>query len=159
MADTPPPLPLNTRFEPQTGQLVEVVPGIGRVTASNSGPYTLTGTNSLIIGTERVAVLDPGPDDPRHKAALRGAIAGRPIVAILLTHTHRDHSASAAALKDETGAPLWFGGPHRLSRPKHASEINTQSGDCDWGLVPDRTLHDGDAVEIDGLALTTVTTP
>jgi len=159
MADTPPPLPLNTRFEPQTGRLVEVAPGIGRVTAPNSGPYTFTGTNSFVLGAERVAVLDPGPEHPGHMAALRAAIAGRPVIAILLTHTHRDHSASAAALKSETGAPLWFGGPHRLSRPKHAFEINTLSGDCDWELVPDRTLHDGDTVEIDGLALTTVTTP
>ena len=159
MADTPPPLLLNTRFEPQTGQLVEVAPGIGRVTAPNSGPYTFTGTNSFILGTDRVVVLDPGPDDPRHLAALTAAVAGRPVMAILLTHTHRDHSASAARLKDESGAPLWFGGPQRLSRPKHAFEINTLSGDRDWGLVPDRTLHDGDAVEIDGLALTTVTTP
>jgi glyoxylase-like metal-dependent hydrolase (beta-lactamase superfamily II) len=159
MADTPPPLPLNTRFEPQTGQLVEVAAGIGRVTAPNSGPYTFTGTNSFIIGTERVAVLDPGPDDPRHAAALQAAIAGRPLVAVLLTHTHHDHSASAGRLRDETGAPLWFGGPHRLSRPKHAFEINTLSGDSDWELVPDRTLHDGDTVQIDGLTLTTVTTP
>src|SRR5438045_2495633 len=115
MADTPLPLPLNTRFKPQTGQLVEVAAGIARVTAPNSGPYTFTGTNSFLIGRERVAVLDPGPDDPRHMAALHSAVGGRPIVAFLLTHTHRDHSASAARLKSETGAPLWFGGPHRLS--------------------------------------------
>src|SRR3569833_1265591 len=159
MADTPPPLPLNTRFEPQTGQLVEVAAGIGRVTAPNSGPYTFTGTNSFIIGTERVAVLDPGPDDPRHLAALRAAIAGRPVLAILLTHTHHDHSASAARMKQETGAPLWFGGPHRLSRPRHWLEINTLAGDCDWGLTPDRTLRDGDVAEIDGVGLTAITTP
>src|SRR3569623_2958143 len=106
MADTPPPLPLKTRFEPQTGQLVEVAAGIGRVTAPNSGPYTFTGTNSFIIGTEWVAVLDPGPDDPRHLAALRAALAGRPIEAIVLQNTHRDHSASAARQKTEPGALL-----------------------------------------------------
>ena len=159
MADTPPPLPLNTRFDPQTGQLVEVAPGIGRVTASNSGPYTFTGTNSFLIGTEQVAVLDPGPDDPHHMAALRTAIAGRPVTAILLTHTHRDHSASATRLKNETGAPLWFGGPHRLSRPRRLFEPNTLAGACDWGLKPDRTLRDGDTVEINGVAMTAVTTP
>lgn len=160
MADTPPPLPLNTRFEPQTGQLVEVAPGIGRVTAPNSGPYTFTGTNSFLIGgTGGLAVLDPGPDAPKHMEALRRAIAGRPVVAIILTHTHHDHSASAGRLKTETGAPLWFGGPHRLSRRRHLFELNMLSGDCDWGLKPDRMLRDGDTVEIDGVALTTVTTP
>jgi len=92
-------------------------------------------------------------------AALRAAIAGRHVEAILLTHTHRDHSASATRLKDETGAPLWFGGPHRLSRPRHLFELNMLAGGCDWGLNPDRTLRDGDTVEIDGVALTTITTP
>jgi glyoxylase-like metal-dependent hydrolase (beta-lactamase superfamily II) len=159
MADTPPPLPLNTRFDPQPGQLVSVAPGIARVTAPNSGPYTFTGTNSFLIGNERVAVLDPGPDDPHHMAALRAAIAGRPVAAILLTHTHRDHSASASRLKNETGAPLWFAGPHRLSRPRRLFELNTLAGACDWDLIPDRTLRDGDTVEIDGVAMTTVTTP
>jgi glyoxylase-like metal-dependent hydrolase (beta-lactamase superfamily II) len=159
MADTPLPLPLNTRFEPQTGQLVEVAPGIGRITAPNSGPYTFTGTNSFLIGTDKIAVLDPGPDEPHHMAALKSAIAGRAIVAILLTHTHRDHSASAARLKSETGAPLWFGGPHRLSRPRRWFEINTLAGDCDWGLTPDRTLRDRDVAELDGVALTAITTP
>lgn len=159
MADTPPPLPLNTRFEPQTGQLVEIAPGIGRVTAPNSGPYTFTGTNTFIVGSDRVAVIDPGPDDARHMTALRSAIAGRPVVAILVTHTHHDHSASAERMKAETNAPLWFGGPHRLSRPRHWFEVNMLAGDCDWRLTPDRVLHDGDVAEIDGIALTAITTP
>lgn len=159
MADTPPPLPLDTSFDPQTGQLVAVAPGIGRITAPNGGPFTFTGTNSFLIGDGRVALLDPGPDDPRHLAALRRAIAGRPVEAIILTHTHSDHSASAARLKAELGAPLWFGGPHRLSRPLRPFERNPIGRDCDWALVPDRTLVDGEQVDVCGVHLTTITTP
>lgn len=159
MADTPPPLVFDTSFDPQTGQPAEVLPGIVRVTAPNSGPYTFTGTNSFIIGAERVAILDPGPDDPRHLAALRTATGGRPIEAILLTHTHKDHSASAARLKAETGAPLWFAGPHRLSRPPHLFELNALARDCDWRLTPDLTFFDGESFAAGGVQLTAIATP
>jgi glyoxylase-like metal-dependent hydrolase (beta-lactamase superfamily II) len=130
-----------------------------RVTAPNAGPYTFTGTNSFIIGGERVAVLDPGPDDPRHMAALKAAIGGRSIEAILLTHTHKDHSASAARLKAETGAPLWFAGPHRLSRPPQLFEMNALARECDWELLPDLTFFDGESFAAGGVQLTAIATP
>jgi len=159
MADAPPPLVFDTSFTPQTGHLVEVLPGISRLTAPNAGPYTFTGTNSFIIGYDRVAVLDPGPDDRRHLEALRTAIAGRPVEAIILTHTHKDHSALAEKLKKETRAPLWFAGPHRLSRPPHLFEINALARDCDWRLVPDLTFFDGETFSAGGVELTAIATP
>jgi glyoxylase-like metal-dependent hydrolase (beta-lactamase superfamily II) len=159
MADTPPPLAFDTEFVPATGQAVPVVPGVVRVTAPNSGPYTFTGTNSFIIGGERVAVLDPGPADAAHHAALLAAIGGRPVEAILLTHTHKDHSAGVPALREATGAPLWFAGPHRLSRPPRLLEMNALARDCDWGLTPDRAFFDGEAFEVGGVSLTAIATP
>jgi len=159
MAETPPPLVFETSFVPETGRLVEVLPGIGRVTAPNAGPYTFTGTNSFLIGRETIAVLDPGPDDPRHMAALKAAIGGRKVEAILLTHTHKDHSASAARLKAETGAPLWFAGPHRLSRPLHMFEINALARDCDWRLMPDLTFFDGEGFAAGDVRLVAIATP
>jgi glyoxylase-like metal-dependent hydrolase (beta-lactamase superfamily II) len=138
---------------------VPVAPGLVRVTAPNAGPFTFTGTNSFILGDERVAVLDPGPDDAAHHAALLAAIAGRRVEAILLTHTHRDHSAGAAALRRATGAPLWFAGPHRLSRPARLLEVNTLARDCDWSLTPDRAFFDGEVFEVGGLGLVAVATP
>ena len=65
MAAPPPPLVFDTGFAPETGRLVSVAQGIGRVTAPNAGPYTFTGTNSFLLGTERLAVVDPGPDGLR----------------------------------------------------------------------------------------------
>ena len=89
MADaTPPALVFDTGFAPQTGRPVKVLPGVVRVTAPNAGPFTFTGTNSFLIGHDRVAILDPGPDDAAHRAALLAAVAGRPVEAIVLTHTH-----------------------------------------------------------------------
>jgi glyoxylase-like metal-dependent hydrolase (beta-lactamase superfamily II) len=159
MADTPPALVFDTSFSPKTGRPVAVLPGVVRITAPNAGPFTFTGTNSFIIGHDRVAVLDPGPDDPAHRDVLIAAIAGRPVEAILLTHTHKDHSAGAPMLAKATGAPLWFAGPHRLSRPPHLLEVNALARDCDWGLAPDRTFFDGETFTVGGVGLTAIATP
>jgi glyoxylase-like metal-dependent hydrolase (beta-lactamase superfamily II) len=159
MADTPPPLKFDTDFRPTPGEPTELMPGVVRITAGNAGPYTFTGTNSFILGTDRVAVLDPGPDDPGHHAALLAAIAGRAVEAILLTHTHKDHSAGTNSLREATGAPLWFAGPHRLSRAPHVLEMNALARDCDWDLVPDRTFFDGERFTIGGVDLVAIATP
>jgi glyoxylase-like metal-dependent hydrolase (beta-lactamase superfamily II) len=153
------PLVFNTQFDPQTGMAVPVAPGLVRITAPNASAYTFTGTNSFLLGHERLALLDPGPDDPAHLAALERTIAGRRVDAIILTHTHRDHSASAARLSRQLGAPLWFGGPHRLSRPLRRFERNPIRSSCDWNLTPERTLVDGENIRAGDVSLTVHATP
>jgi glyoxylase-like metal-dependent hydrolase (beta-lactamase superfamily II) len=143
---TPPQLVFDRGFEPRTGTPVTVRPGLVRVTAPNAGPYTYTGTNSFLVGGQTLAVIDPGPDDSGHRQALRAAIGSRPVNAIVLTHTHRDHSAGAARLAAELKAPLWFGGAHRLSRPLQAWERNPLRRSGDWALQPDRVLRDGETI-------------
>lgn len=152
-------LVFDTQFDPQTGMAVPVAPGLVRITAPNASAYTFTGTNSFLLGHERLALVDPGPDDPLHMAALQRAIAGRKVEAIILTHTHRDHSASAKRLSRDLGAPLWFGGPHRLSRPLRRFERNPIRRSCDWDLVPDRTLVDGESIVAGDVGLSVHATP
>ena len=159
MATPAPALSFDRDFDPQTGQAVPVAAGITRVTAPNASAYTFTGTNSFLLGHERLALVDPGPDDPVHLAALVDAIGGRPVDAIVLSHTHTDHSASAARMAGDLGAPLWFGGPHRLSRPLRRFERNPIRKSCDWDLVPDRTLVDGETIMAGDLDITVHTTP
>ena len=86
--------------------LEQLEPGIARLLAHNPSPFTFTGTQSYLIGEREVAVIDPGPDLPEHLDALVAAIGGRPVAAILCTHTHRDHSPGAAPLARRTGAPV-----------------------------------------------------
>ncbi|MHB1101270.1 MAG: MBL fold metallo-hydrolase [Devosia sp.] len=159
MAAAADPPVFNADFDPSTGAPAEVAPGVVRVTAPNRGPYTFTGTNSLLLGADRLAIIDPGPDDAAHLRALLGAIGGRRVEAILLTHTHKDHSALAPALKAATGAPIWFGGRHRLSRKPRPFERNAVDGASDWALVPDRVLADGESFEIAGTKVEVVATP
>ena len=130
-----------------------------RVTAPNASPYTFTGTNTFLLGHDRLALLDPGPEDESHYAALSAAISGRPVDAILLTHTHRDHSAAAPHWAKALKAPLWFGGPHRLSRALRLFEFNPIRRSGDWSLVPDRTLLDGEIIRAGDIDVSVHTTP
>ena len=152
-------LTFNSQFDPQTGVAVPIAAGLVRITAPNASAYTFTGTNSFLLGHERLALLDPGPDDPAHLAALHSAMAGRRLEAIILTHTHRDHSAAAARLARSYDVPVWFGGRHRLSRPLRRFERNVLRRSCDWDLVPDRTLVDGETIAAGDLAISVHTTP
>ncbi len=157
---SPPSAPVfDTSFRPHTGMAVAEANGVTRVTAPNTSPYTFTGTNSFLIGRERLALVDPGPEDPSHYAALHAAIAGRPVDAVLLTHTHRDHSAAAPYWAKTLSAPLWFGGPHRLSRPLRLFEFNPIRRSGDWSLRPNRTLRDGDIISAGGMDISVHTTP
>jgi glyoxylase-like metal-dependent hydrolase (beta-lactamase superfamily II) len=159
MASATGPLGLNTSFEPETGTLVELVEGIGRVTAPNASPYTFTGTNTFLVGIDRLIVIDPGPKDSRHFSALMKAIAGRQVEAILLTHTHRDHSGLARRLRKKTGAPIWSNGPHRLYRKAGRLETMRLSRACDFKLVPDELVEDGTTLAVDGISITAMATP
>jgi len=142
-----------------TGRPVVAGPGIVRVTAPNGSAYTFTGTNTFILGHERLVLLDPGPENAAHAAALRAVIGARPVAAVLLTHTHRDHSASAAYWARSLAAPLWFGGRHRLSRPLRRFEHNRLRRSADWDLVPDRVLGDGESIRAGDIALSVHATP
>ncbi len=148
-----------TRFDAEVGRAVPIAAGIVRVTAPNAGPFTFTGTNTYVLGEDQFAVIDPGPDDSRHLESLTAAIGGRPVTAILLTHTHKDHSALVPRLKALTGAPVWFGGRHRPSRKRRPFEIDWVARESDSDLAPDRELIDGDELELAGRRLHVIATP
>ena len=133
-----------------------------RILAPNPSPLTGPGTNTFLLGREQVAVIDPGPDDPGHLAAIREAGRGR-ISHILVTHAHRDHSAGAPALARMTGAPvLAFGdalaGRSPLMRRLAGGATGGGEG-LDLSFAPDITLRDGDVVKGSDWRLTALHTP
>ncbi|MCF6325779.1 MAG: MBL fold metallo-hydrolase [Devosiaceae bacterium] len=149
----------NRNFAPTTGECVTIAPSIARICAPNASPYTFTGTNSYIIGEHEIVIIDPGPDLDEHFEALISAINGRKTLAILLTHTHKDHCAIAPRLAQKLNAPIWFGGQHRLSRAKRMFEENLLHKACDWELRPDKNLADGENFKVDDLTIEVIATP
>jgi glyoxylase-like metal-dependent hydrolase (beta-lactamase superfamily II) len=135
-------------------KLVALEPGIARVLARNPSAFTYYGTQTYLIGEHEVAVIDPGPDLPEHLEALEGAIGGRPVAAIMCTHTHRDHSPAARPLADRTGAPIIGCGPLALETVGPRADA---SFDSDY--APDRVLDDGEKRDVDGEPVIAVATP
>jgi glyoxylase-like metal-dependent hydrolase (beta-lactamase superfamily II) len=148
-----------TDFDPAYGRSIAVAPNICRVTAHNPSAFTFAGTNSYVFGLQTCCVVDPGPDDDTHLDALEAAIAGRPVEAILLTHTHRDHTGLVRRLAARSGAPVVGGGPHRASRELRAGEAEQLEAAGDTDLAFDRVLADSERLMLGGLAVTAIATP
>src|SRR4029078_8700175 len=137
----------------------EPVPGVRRVMANNPGPFTFKGTVSYILGRGKVAIVDPGPDDPAHVGALLDAVRGETVTHIFVTHTHRDHSPAVPKIKAATGATVYAQGPHRPARPLHIGETNRLDASADMEFQPDVALGDGEVVVGDGWTFEAVATP
>ena len=135
-------------------RLEQLEPGIGRLLAPNPSPFTFTGTQTYLLGEREVAVVDPGPDDPDHVDAIVAAVAGRPIAAILCTHTHRDHSPAARPLADRTGAAIIGCAPLALESVGPRADAA-----FDGDYAPNRVLADGEAIAVDREPVTAVATP
>jgi glyoxylase-like metal-dependent hydrolase (beta-lactamase superfamily II) len=122
------------------GVMETVSPLIRRIVARNPGPFTFRGTGTYVVGRGKVAVIDPGPALAEHVDALLKALDGETLTHIVVTHTHRDHSPAAAAVKAATGARTYGFGPHG-----RGGETVEEGGDMDF--VPDQVMTDGDSVE------------
>lgn len=141
-------------MEAPYARLEQLEPGIARVLAHNPSAFTYYGTQSYLIGEKELAVVDPGPNLDEHVAALVAAIAGRPVVAICCTHTHRDHSPAARPLAEATGAPIIGCAPLALETVGPRADAA-----FDGDYAPDRVLSDGDSIMVDGKPLTAAATP
>ncbi|ENR72254.1 MBL fold metallo-hydrolase [Brucella abortus] len=152
-------LVFDNNFTPEYGKPVTLGKGIVRLTANNPSAFTFHGTNSYIVGTDTLAIIDPGPENEAHYRALLETVAGRPVSHIFVSHIHRDHSPLAQRLKEELGALTVAEGPHRPARPYHAGEVNLLEASADMDFRPDILLADGATVDGDGWALEGIHTP
>lgn len=147
------------------GAVQHLAPGLRLVLAPNPSPMTLHGTNTYILGHGRVAVVDPGPADPRHLAAIRAALApGEGIGHIFVSHAHLDHAPLARPLSTATGAPVLAFGDAGAGRSALMTDLARRGllggGEgVDAGFRPDIALPDGAVAEGPGWRLRAIHTP
>jgi glyoxylase-like metal-dependent hydrolase (beta-lactamase superfamily II) len=152
-------IPFDKTFDLPPGRAEEIVPGVRRLLCNNPGPFTFKGTVSYIVGCDRVAIVDPGPLDEAHIAALLDAVRGETVTHVVITHTHRDHSPAAARIKAATGAVTVGEGPHRPARPINLGGASPLESSGDMAFRPDTVLSDGDVVTGAGWTLEAIATP
>jgi glyoxylase-like metal-dependent hydrolase (beta-lactamase superfamily II) len=164
------------------GVAERVSPLIRRVIAENPSKFTYRGTGTYLVGHDDVVVVDPGPNLDSHRDALRGALAGERVAAILVTHCHSDHSPLATWLSEETGAPTYAYGPHPQpdpmwdelgDEPPHPADARgdepapdatgkdpiVMEESTDFAFDPTHRVADGEVVAAAGLTFTAVHTP
>jgi glyoxylase-like metal-dependent hydrolase (beta-lactamase superfamily II) len=136
------------------GRPDQVSPLIRRIVARNPGPFTFKGTGTYVVGRGEVAVIDPGPDLPEHLEAILAALEGERVSAILLTHTHLDHSPLAGPLAKATGARTYG-----LAAPASPDPAVRLDEGQDRVFSPDVCARDGLTVMGPGWTLEAITTP
>lgn len=132
-----------------------IAPGVARLVANNASALTFKGTNTYLVGTQSLAVIDPGPADAGHVDAILAAAGGRPITHILATHAHRDHVDSIHTLQERTGAAT-YAFP-RVRPDSKAPDETIEYVKQDFS--PDVALAGGDRVEGEDWLLTALHTP
>jgi glyoxylase-like metal-dependent hydrolase (beta-lactamase superfamily II) len=145
-------------FDPPIGMPEQISPLIRRVLCGNPGPFTFRGTASFIVGKGEVAIIDPGPENEAHLAALLAAVKGETVNHIFITHTHLDHSPLAKRLKAATGAPILAYRPPAAVVADDTSEVRLDAS-IDRQFTPDIALRHGDVVAGKGWSLEAVFTP
>lgn len=152
------PIDFKTSMDFAYGVPAPMSPGVVRVVANNPGPFTFRGTNTYLIGTTSLAVIDPGPDDETHIRATVAAAGGRPITHIFITHAHRDHIDGAERLKAATGAAtLAFGRTDAAIATLQASPSGKQF--VNDTFVPDVQIKTGDHIAGTDWELEAIHTP
>lgn len=154
-------LAFKTAMQFAYGEPSLMAPGVTRIVAENPGPFTFKGTNTYLVGTRRLTVIDPGPDDAAHREAILRAAEDRPIDCIVITHTHKDHVDGLAELVAATGArTAGFGRARQAADAAAAAAAPTPSGgEFTAEFTPDIGLRDGERLEAADHALLALHTP
>ncbi|MBT8458734.1 MAG: MBL fold metallo-hydrolase [Boseongicola sp.] len=149
-------------FNPVAGEPDDLGNGLRRIVAPNPSPMTFRGTNTYLLGQRDLAVIDPGPPDETHLAAILDALgAGQRISHIFVTHSHADHSPLAMTLAQITGAPIHAFGDSRAGRAAHMARFGNLGGGegLDMTFMPNIHLSDGETISGSDWSLSALHTP
>lgn len=139
-------------------EVTQMSPLVQRVIAKNPSKFSYHGTGTYIVGTKNVVVVDPGPTLDSHRDALATALDGRNVVGIVVTHCHSDHSPLTQWLHEETQAPRYAIGPHKVydgfieeddhdsseDDPAEKKESAEERETIDLAFMPDIAVVDGE---------------
>jgi glyoxylase-like metal-dependent hydrolase (beta-lactamase superfamily II) len=128
------------------GKVVQLTKNVRRITAPNPGMMTGPGTNTYLVGSDQIAVIDPGPAEPSHIEAILAACDGK-LAWILVTHTHPDHSPAAAVLAKETGAMLM------------GNVLKENDGHQDDSFIPDESFSHNQCLSSAEFTIRAIHTP
>lgn len=152
-------------FDPAIGVAQILEPGLRRIVAPNPSPMTYRGTNTYLLGTTDIAVIDPGPDSPAHLEAILAAITpDQRISHIIVTHSHLDHSPLARPLAQRCGAPILAFGGATAGRSRVMQQI-VDAGfvgggeGIDTDFMPDQIVVDGEMITGTDWTLEVIHTP
>ena len=151
-------LSFRTAMDFTYGMPTEMAPGVARIVANNPSPFTFKGTNTYLVGTTELAIIDPGPGGQAHLDAVMTAVAGRPVTHIILTHTHHDHFDGLPEFVAATGAKT-AGYGRRVAEPGRVRKSASGAENVDLDFVPDIKLGHGDTLQAGGHTFTALHTP
>ena len=135
----------NSNFNPPSGISEDIYPNLKRIIAPNPSPMTFWGTNTYILGTNELAIIDPGPAVQSHFDAIMSSLnKNQSITHILITHSHIDHSPLAKQLSERTSAPILAFGESSSGKSTIMTNLKNLDGGegIDYDFKPDVTLND-----------------
>ena len=135
----------NSNFNPPSGISEDIYPNLKRIIAPNPSPMTFWGTNTYILGTNELAIIDPGPAVHSHFDAIMSSLnKNQSITHILITHSHIDHSPLAKQLSERTSAPILAFGESSSGKSTIMTNLKNLDGGegIDYDFKPDVTLND-----------------
>ena len=135
----------NSNFNPPSGISEDIYPNLKRIIAPNPSPMTFWGTNTYILGTNELAIIDPGPAVQSHFEAIMSSLnKNQSITHILITHSHIDHSPLAKQLSERTSAPILAFGESSAGKSTIMTNLKNLDGGegIDYDFKPDVTLND-----------------
>lgn len=141
-------------FAPPYGEIEVISPNIRRITAYNPAPFTFEGTGTYIVGHGNVAVIDPGPNLPKHIDAILNGLKEDAISHILVTHNHQDHSPAAIPLSKKCGAKIYAANVDDQMYSDHKIEEG-----IDKAFKPDIEIKEGDIIKGDNWTIEAIHTP
>ena len=152
----------NSNFNPPSGISEDIYPNLKRIIAPNPSPMTFWGTNTYILGTNELAIIDPGPAIQSHFDAIMNSLnKNQSITHILITHSHIDHSPLAKQLSERTSAPILAFGESSTGKSAIMANLkNLEGGEgVDYDFKPDVTLVDNQILKNKELCIKSLHTP